>query len=160
MKNIDREIIGHLNVNFFTKKVDAIKTIIPSNVDIMVFSETKLDSYSIAQFLIEGFGKPFRLDRNAFGGGILIYVISDIPCKQVNKHEFSDGIKGIFVELNFRKAKWILFGTYHPPSQNGNFYFRNVACVLDVYFQTHDNILLTGDFNAEESEDTLRSFMI
>ena len=59
-----------------------------------------------------------------------------------------------FVELNFRKAKWILFGTYHPPSQNGNFYFRNVGCVLDVYFQTYDKILLTGDFNEEESEDT------
>ena len=160
MKNIDRVIIGHLNVNFFAKKLDAIKTIIPNNVDIMVFSETKLDSsYPIAQLLIGGFGKPFRLDRNAFGGGILIYVRSDIPCKQVNKHEFSDGIEGIFVELNFRKAKWILFGTYHPPSQNGNFYFRNVWCALDVYFHTYDKILLSGDFNAEESEDTLRSFM-
>ena len=87
MKNIDRVIIGHLNVNFFTKKLDAIKTIIPSNVDIMVFSETKLDSsYPIAQLLIEGFGKPFRLERNVFGGGILVYVRSDIPSKQVNKH--------------------------------------------------------------------------
>ena len=52
-----------------------------------------------------------------------------------------------------------MFGTYHPPSQNGNFYFRNVGCALDVYFQTYDKILLTGDFNVEESEDTLRSFM-
>ena len=104
IKNINRVIIGHLNVNFFAAKLDAIKTIIPGNVDIVVFGETKLDaSYPMAQLLIDGFGKPFRLDRNAFGGGILIYVRSDIPCKQVSKHEFSESIEGIFVEINFRK---------------------------------------------------------
>ena len=70
-------IIGHLNVNFFAMKLDAIKTIIPGNVDIMVFSETKLDdSHPIAQILIEGFAKPFRLDGNAYGGGALICVRS------------------------------------------------------------------------------------
>ena len=68
----------------------------------MVFSETKLDlSYPRAQRLIEGFGKSFRLDRNAFGGGLLIYVRSDIPCKQLNEHMFSDKIEGIFIEINF-----------------------------------------------------------
>ena len=85
----------------------------------MVFGETKLDdSYAMAQLLIDGFGKPFRLDRNAYGGDFLIYVRSVIPCKQPNKHEFSDNIEGIFVEINFRKSKWHLLGTYHPPSQN------------------------------------------
>ena len=65
-------IIGHLNVTFFVIKLDAIKIIIPGNVDIMVFSETKLDdSYPMAQLMIDGFAKPFRLDRNAYGGAYL-----------------------------------------------------------------------------------------
>ena len=68
VKNVNRVIIGHLNVNFMAPKLDAIRTIIPGNVDIMVFSETKLDdSYPTTQLLIEGFGKPFRLERNARG---------------------------------------------------------------------------------------------
>ena len=68
VKNINTMIIGHLNVNFMAPKIDAIRTIIPGNVDIMVFSESKLDdSYPATQLLIEGFGKPFRLDRNARG---------------------------------------------------------------------------------------------
>ena len=122
IKNIKRVIIGHLNVNFVAAKLDVIKTIIPGKLDIIVFSETKLDaSYPMVQLLIDGYCKPFRLDRNAFGGGILIYVRTDIPCKQVNKHEFSENIEGIFIEINFRKSKWLLFGTYHPPSQNNNF---------------------------------------
>ena len=88
IKNVNRVIIGHLNVNFFAAKIDVIITIMPGNVDIMVFSETKLDdSYPMAQLFIEGFGKPLRFDRNANGGGLLIYVRADIPCKQLSKHE-------------------------------------------------------------------------
>ena len=161
VKNINRVIIGHLNVNFMAPKLDAIRTIIPGNVDIMVFSETKLDdSYPTTQLLIEGFGKPFRLERKATGGGgLLIYVRSDIPCKQLSKHDFPEGIEGIFVEINFRKSKWLLFGTYHPPSQNDNFYFNSIGHGLDVYTKSYDKILLTGDFNAEEGEAVLKNFM-
>ena len=55
-KNINIVIIGHLNVNFFAAKLDAIKTIIPGHVNIVVFGETKLDaSYPRAQLLIDGF---------------------------------------------------------------------------------------------------------
>ena len=89
ISNINRVVIGHLNVNFFATKLDDIKTIIPGNVDIMIFYETKIDdSYPIAQLLIDGFGKPFSQDRNSYVGGLLIYVRSDIPCKQINKHKF------------------------------------------------------------------------
>ena len=76
IKNVNKVIIGHLNVNFFAVKLDAIKIIIQDNVDIMIFSETKLDaSYPMAQLMMEGFRNPFRLDRNSFGGGLLIYEI-------------------------------------------------------------------------------------
>ena len=65
IKNLDRIIIGHLNVNCIASKLDAIRTIIPGNVDIMIFGETKIDdSYPDAQLLIDGFKKPYRSDRN------------------------------------------------------------------------------------------------
>ena len=39
-----------------------------------MISEPKLDdSFTDSQFLIEGFGKPFPLDRNRNGGGIVVY---------------------------------------------------------------------------------------
>ena len=116
----------------------------------------------MAQLMIEGFGKPFRSDRSANGangGGLLIYVRSDIPCKQLKNHEFSDNIEGIFIEINFRKSKWLLLGTYHPPSQNDNFYFDNIGRALNIYTQTYDKFLLAGDFNAEEQEVIIKNFM-
>ena len=114
----------------------------------------------MAQLLIDGFGKPFKQDRNSYGGGgLLIYVRSDIPCQQINKHEFSDNIEGIFVEINFRKSKWLLLGAYHPPSQDDKFYFNNIGHALDIYTQNYDKIILLGDFNAEVGEAVLKNFM-
>ena len=55
----------------------------------MIFSETKLDSsYTIFQLLIDGFSKPFRVDRDCNGGGVLIFIRKDIPSKLLNKHSF------------------------------------------------------------------------
>ena len=45
-----------------------------------MISESKLDdSFLDSQFFIEGFGEPFRLDRNGNGGGIMLFIQSDIP---------------------------------------------------------------------------------
>lgn len=47
---------------------------------------------------------------------------------------FPYDMKGLFAEPNFRKCKWLPFGTYHPPSQAYIYYFSN----LDKAFDTFD----------------------
>ena len=48
-----------------------------------MITETKLDdSFPTMQFNIEGY-YTFRLDRNEYGGGILLYVQDDIPSKLI-----------------------------------------------------------------------------
>ena len=38
-----------------------------------MISETKIDeSFPLGQFKVNGFNKPFRLDRNIKGGGIML----------------------------------------------------------------------------------------
>ena len=45
-----------------------------------MLSDTKIDdSFPKGQFLIKGFGDPFRIDRNVNGGRILFYVGEDLP---------------------------------------------------------------------------------
>ena len=86
---------------------------IEGKFDILVLVETKLDeSFPENQFIIEGYTKPYRLDRNCNGGGVfirncngggvfirncngggvLIYIRKDIPSKQLKKHNFSKNI--------------------------------------------------------------------
>ena len=94
------------------------------------------------------------------GGGVLIFIREDIPCKLLNKHSSPEGIEGLFIEVNFRKSKWLLFGTYHPPSQKDDFYFDSIGSALDdAYSGLYDKILLTGDFNAEIDETILTDIL-
>ena len=45
-----------------------------------MLSDTKIDdSFPKGQFLIKGFGDPFRIDRNVDGERILFYVREDLP---------------------------------------------------------------------------------
>ena len=74
-----------------------------------MLTETKLDdTFPLGQFYVEGFTMPNRLDRNRNGGGVINYVMEDIPSK------LPQDVEGMFVELNFRKIKWLLFGAYNP----------------------------------------------
>ena len=71
--NINNVVRGLLNTNSVIRKFDALKSIISGMVDVMIIVESKLnDSFPTSQFLIDGYGIPFRRDRNKFGGGILI----------------------------------------------------------------------------------------
>ena len=54
--------------------------------------------WSIGQSLLNGYSTPFRLDRNAHGGGILLYVREDILSKLLLVEE--NTIEGFFVEMN------------------------------------------------------------
>ena len=74
-KHRDRPIIAQLNINFLYPKLDPLIDIVKENVDILMVSETKLDNtFTTAQFQIEGFQEPIRIDRNKNGGGIMIYI--------------------------------------------------------------------------------------
>ena len=88
----------------------------------------------------------------------MIYVREDIPSKLLTKHVLLSDIEWIFLELNFKKCKWLLVGTYHPPSQNDHDFFENLDKRIDVYSH-YEKVLLVGDFDAEISEFCLDTFL-
>ena len=103
-------------------------------LDILIITETKLDdTFPVSQFHIDGFSKPYRLDRNRNGDGVIIYMREDIPSKILTKHVLPTDIEALFIELNFRKCKWLLSGIYHPPSQSDQYLFDRLDKHLDVY---------------------------
>ena len=116
INNVNRVVIGHININSIRNKFDMLSDMIKDNIDILMVSETKLDSsFPQAQFRIEGYVPPFRYshDRNSHGGGILLFIRQDIPTKIISITPLKD-FEGIFVELNFRKKKIILCCSYNP----------------------------------------------
>ena len=76
----------------------------------------------------------------------------------LTKHNFQSDVEGSFVELNFKKLKWLLCGTYHPPAQNDKYSFNCIDKPFDTYSNC-DNVLLAGDFNVEDDEPCLSNFL-
>ena len=60
-----------------------------------------------------------------------------------------ENIGRIFIEINLLKAKWLVCGCCHPPSQKA----------LDKYAHNYERFLLVRDFNAEDIEPYLSEFL-
>ena len=156
VKNI---IIGHLNINALANKFDDLKVLLKDKVDILVLVETKLDdSFPIYQFIIEGYTSPYRLDRNCFGGGVMVYVRKDIQSKELKKHNLHKSIEALFVEMNLKKTKLLLLDTYHSKHDvHGTSdiqFFEQIGLALDVY-SGYEKFLIPGDFNVQVGEPLL-----
>ena len=88
-------------------------------------SEMKLDSsFPVSQFLIDGYGLPFRIDSDNNGRGIMLFVRKDIPCKilSAENHPMED----FYVKVNLRKTKWLLCCPYNPNRNKIGFHLRNL----------------------------------
>ena len=97
-KNPNKLIIANLNVNSIPNKFEQLKVFVQDKVDILVITESKLDSsFPITQFIIRAFSKPFRLDRNRNGGGVLIFAREDIPTKELS-FVFPEDMEGVLIE--------------------------------------------------------------
>ena len=132
--NANKVIIGNLNINSIINKFEQLKETVLKYIDILVATETKLDeTFLESLFLMDGFSKPYRLDRNNNGGGVMIFIRDTVSSKILEKHIFPNDVKSVFVELNFRKCNRLLCGTYHPPSQNNEYFFNNLDNALDTY---------------------------
>ena len=70
---------------------------ITNKVDILLISETKLDSFfPMNQFHIDGFTTPYRLDRNQKAEGIMLYTREDIPSKSLTEIKLDNEIENAF----------------------------------------------------------------
>ena len=73
VKNVNR-------LNSVSNKFDQLKLFVQGKVDILIFTEKKLDStFPTSQFMIDGYTEPYRFHRNRNGGEVLIYIREEIP---------------------------------------------------------------------------------
>ena len=108
-----------------------------------MISETKIESsFPSVQFRLEGYAASCRLDRNANGGGILLYIRKDIPSTLPNSNL---SIEGFF-----------LCSSYNPKK---NFIANHLNCTgrnLDPQLGQYENIILMDHFNVEPNDATMK----
>ena len=102
--------------------------------------QLKLDtSFPIEQFKIWGFSTPFRKDPDKYGVGLLVFVREDIPTKYLCSE--STPTEGIYIELNFRKKKWLLHSTYNPNKNIVTNHFDDLKRSLDPCSTKYDKLI-------------------
>ena len=130
-----------------------------SNVDILLISETKLDTtFPAAQFLIEGFRSTLRYDKNQHGGGILVFIREEIPSRELN-FGFSLNMECIIAEITLHEKKWALLGICRPPSLEERRFYYELGKDMDSLSETCENFLIHRNFNIEKNDDEIRIFL-
>ena len=117
--------IGHINANNIAgfKFHEIKKSLMRGRFEILAISETKLHkTYPDSQFAMQGF-RMCRSDRNIYGGGLMIFVRSNL-CFTVTK-ELGDqyGIdtsnvrtEHIILKVKVAKSWLTVMAIYKPPS--------------------------------------------
>ena len=57
---------------------------------------------------------PYRRDRNAHGGGIVVYFRNNITEKLLEFENLPSDIEAIFIEMNIKSKKLLFYCTYNP----------------------------------------------
>ena len=50
----------------------------------------------------------------------------------------------MLIQINLSKAKWLILGTYHPPNQPDDYFFKAAGNALDQYLKTMKNFIAGG----------------
>ena len=149
MKYPKNMIIGHYNVNSVRNKMTEVGALLYFDlVHILCICETKLDSsFPKAQFEINGY-KQHREDRNADGGGIMIYVNEFIPHKKLT--DFTGvhlDIEFMTIELHLKSGKCCLFYVYKPPKVSQNIFYDFMIDKCETLLGMCKLYLVIGDLN-------------
>ena len=110
---MNKVIFAHLNINSIRNKFEELISQVKGTVDVLMIPETKIDdSFPITNFLKDGFSRPYRIDRNSSGGGIMSYVREDIPSNLLKVESLPK--EGFHVELKLRSENWLINCSYNP----------------------------------------------
>ena len=116
-------------------------------MEVFGISETKIDdSFPDAQFVIDEY-RMFRRDRTQYGGGVVAYVRSDIPCRRMKCLETSS-VEMLSIEVIPNKSfKCLIMIAYKPPSLSNQTFTVEMSDAMDRAQLHYDNIYVLGDLN-------------
>ena len=146
-------IVGHLNINSLRNKFTAVQDVLSRGlIDIFALCETKLDdSFPSSQFSVCNF-KCYRNDRDSHGGGVMMYVRSDIPHYRRADIEGiigkNGGVEVLIVECTIKThEKWIIIAGYKPPSIPVTTFRHSFEILCDTVLRETENCIIMADFN-------------
>lgn len=141
--------MAHINICSIRNKLNEVENIIlANNFHILAVSETHLDhTFEDTLLTIDGFN-IYRKDRNAYGGGICIYVQCHLPVR-IRHDLMQSDIEFLWLQVHIKHLKPILIGCgYRPPSANSE-YLDKMCEMLDSASSTNLELYFMADMNVD-----------
>lgn len=142
-------LIAHLNVRSICPKMSEIRMLCSKyKWSIFGCSETWLDdSVTDTELEIANYNL-IRRDRNRKGGGVCVYVRSELSFNVINDLD-NDLIEAVWIDILFPKCKPILIGSlYRPPDQSD--FYKLLEEVLNNGVKRHGSeVIICGDLNTD-----------
>ena len=66
--------------------------------------------------------------------------------------------EGFLLEINLRKKKWVIGFSYNPHVSSIYHHTDSMGIAIDFLSTSYENFLLVGDYNAEESNNSVKDF--
>ena len=142
----------HLNIRSIRHKLDLITDYL-TDMKILCFSETHLDINVPTESLLlsNTYYEPYRKDRNNFGGGLFMYINSNlVHTRKPDLEIFCP--ESIWAEIKTKNESYLIGLFYSPDASDAIFltcFNRNIEKAFDIT----NNVILVGDLN----EDLLNS---
>ena len=137
--NVDKITFAHLNINSVRNKLDQQNDMIEGYIDVLMISESNLDNnFTDEKFLIEGDGVSIQINRNILGGGIMLFVRSDIADKSLSVDIDSESF---FDELNLPKKKLLLNCSDNPEGSNIKLHLNDLSKSRDAIITISKSII-------------------
>ena len=159
--NVSNFKLGHINANSIGGfKFHEIRSwLLSGRFDVLTISESKIDeTFPDSMFHVDGF-RLCRCDRKAGGGGLLVYVRSDICFIRVKQIKglpsqtwSSFKTESIVVKIKLGKTWITVCGIYRPPSLPKSQWCHELSSLFEAASTLTSTILFAGDFNADVSE--------
>ena len=153
--------MSYLNINSIRNKFSDLQLFCDKIFDVFTIAETKIDSsYPSAKFKIQGYHfPPFRLDCTESSGGLLTYVKSDIPARQLTKFDLDPSLHILPIELRLRNSKLLVFNIYRPDRIKVDLFLSTLSDAIHFYEADYEHILVVGDFNLEPTDPKILPFL-
>jgi exonuclease III len=144
-------IAAYLNINSLINKYTVVNDMLTKQpVDLICIAETKLDASTPDRQIEAEQYRLFRADRDSNGGGLVVHVRSDLPCRQRQDIK-TQGVESIAIEIRLDKDKWLFLNYYRPPNVANNVFTQNMTTCLDKLSGDYDRLVIIGDLNYDLS---------
>ena len=113
--------------------------ILKNKVGILAIAEAKIDeTFPTNEFLLDNYRKPYRLDNSKLSGGLLVYVMQDIPSKQFRNFTLPEDFQVIPFEISLKNQKWLIISIYNPNKRTIMTFLENLIKLLDFYSRIYN----------------------